>query len=93
MSSPLLPGSEALEAAGEAVRAAEGVRAGAGWRGVRAAAGTDEAKACQSAVAVGHTPPSERYLNLLIGGMEHFKCEPAAVAEMRRTPHQGPGTT
>ena len=41
----------------------------------------------------GHTPPSERYLNLLIGGMEHFECEPAAVAAMRRTPHQGPGTT
>eukprot|EP00976_Prorocentrum_cordatum_P065663 1178002-Prorocentrum_minimum.AAC.3 len=40
----------------------------------------------------GYTPPSERYLNLCVEGMEHFGVNPAAIAEMRATPTQGPGT-
>jgi hypothetical protein len=40
----------------------------------------------------GHVPPSERYWRLMVEGMEHYGCDPAAIAEMRATPTQGPGT-
>mmetsp|Transcript_32959 Transcript_32959/g.77688 ORF Transcript_32959/g.77688 Transcript_32959/m.77688 type:complete len:153 (+) Transcript_32959:159-617(+) len=40
----------------------------------------------------GHTPPSERYLNLMVSGMEYYGCDPAAIQEMRATPTQGPGS-
>mmetsp|Transcript_18196 Transcript_18196/g.39795 ORF Transcript_18196/g.39795 Transcript_18196/m.39795 type:complete len:158 (+) Transcript_18196:471-944(+) len=41
----------------------------------------------------GHTLPSERYLALCVAGMEYHNVDPAAIAEMRATPTQVPGTT
>lgn len=35
-------------------------------------------------------PPSERYVQLMAEGMEHFGCDPAAIAELRATPDQVP---
>ena len=32
-----------------------------------------------------HTPPSERYKKLMVEGMEHYGCDPGAIAEMRAT--------
>ncbi|KAL1521693.1 hypothetical protein AB1Y20_021348 [Prymnesium parvum] len=40
----------------------------------------------------GYTPPSERYVNLMVDGMVHYGCDPEAIAEMRATPTQGSGT-
>mmetsp|Transcript_52144 Transcript_52144/g.91639 ORF Transcript_52144/g.91639 Transcript_52144/m.91639 type:complete len:154 (-) Transcript_52144:14-475(-) len=40
----------------------------------------------------GHVPPSERYWKLMLEGMIHYGCDPAAIEDMRRTPTQGPGT-
>ena len=59
-----------------------------GSRVVATAYQFDEARLMLNA----HTPPSERYLNLLITGMEHFGCDARAIEDMRRTPHQGLGT-